>query len=110
MATRLPSVSGWARCTWAHDGKHALVRQSAETGERTPDGDPPDQRLYVVFRYEAEPGVAWKFDLSLRTVAAPSAPGELLATLETNQAHRAPFAMTWCAPIWPHALIASGSP
>jgi hypothetical protein len=71
-----------------------------ETGEQTSDGDPTDQRLYFVLRYEVEPGVEWKIDLSLWTVASPTDPGELLAELEQTLTDEARLAVLWIKDVW----------
>ena len=71
-----------------------------ETGDRTPDGDPTDQRLYFVLRYAVEPRVEWKIDLSLWTVASPSAPGQLLAELQRRLTDETRLAMLWIKDIW----------
>jgi hypothetical protein len=82
------------------DPKLTRLDYRNETGERTVDGDPTDQRLYVVLRYEAEPGVAWKIDLSLWTVAAPTAPGELLAELQQDLTDETRLAILWIKDVW----------
>jgi hypothetical protein len=76
-----------------------------ETGHRTPDGDPADQRLYFVLRYETDPGVEWKIDLSLWTVASPRGPGELLIELEQRLTDETRLATLWIKDVW-HRLPA----
>jgi hypothetical protein len=71
-----------------------------EMGGRHPDGDPTDQRLYFVLRYETEPGMEWKIDLSLWTVESPSAPGILLAELERRLTDETRLAILWIKDIW----------
>lgn len=71
-----------------------------ETGERAPDGDPTAQRLYLVLRYAAAPGVEWKIDLSLWTVELPSDPGELLAELDRRLTHETRLAILWIKDVW----------
>ncbi|MFN8662941.1 MAG: hypothetical protein U0075_13690 [Thermomicrobiales bacterium] len=65
-----------------------------------PDGNPEDQRLYIVIRYATAPGVEWKIDLSLWTVASPRAPGELLAELERTLKHEMRLAILWIKDVW----------
>ena len=71
-----------------------------QIGERSPTGDPVDQRLYVVLRYESEPGTEWKIDLSLWTVEAPSGPGELLADLHRRLTDETRLAILWIKDVW----------
>ena len=71
-----------------------------ETGERSPTGDPADQRLYVVLRYESEPGTEWKIDLSLWTVEAPSDPRALLAYLQRRLTDETRLAILWIKDVW----------
>lgn len=71
-----------------------------ETGARAPDGDPIDQRLYFVLRYETAPGVEWKIDLSLWTVESPRAPGELLAEMERCLNEETRLAILWIKDVY----------
>ena len=71
-----------------------------ETGEWLPEGDPADQRLYFVLRYTTGSGAEWKIDISLWTVASPSAPGELLAELDQTLTSEMRLAILWIKDIW----------
>jgi hypothetical protein len=71
-----------------------------ETGERIPGGDPAFQRLYFVLGYETAPGIEWKIDLSLWTVASPRGPGELLAELERRLTDETQLAILWIKDVW----------
>jgi hypothetical protein len=71
-----------------------------ETGEQNLHSDPTDQRLYYVLRYETTPGVQWKIDLSLWTVASPKDPGELLVELEQRLTEETRLAILWIKDVW----------
>lgn len=71
-----------------------------ETNEWTPDGDAMSQRLYFVLRNETAPGVQWKIDLSLWTVASPKSPGELLVELEQRLTAETRLAILWIKDVW----------
>jgi hypothetical protein len=71
-----------------------------ETVARTLDDDLTDQRLYFVLRYETQPGVEWKIDLSLWTVASPKEPGQLLAELERRLTEETRLAILWIKDVW----------
>jgi hypothetical protein len=83
-----------------HDPRLASLNYRNETGAWILDGDPADQRLYVVLHYLDESGVEWKIDLSLWTVASPRAPGELLAELERTLTPKMRMAILWIKDLW----------
>jgi hypothetical protein len=70
-----------------------------ETGERCPSGDPADERLYAVIRYETEPVTEWKIDLSLWDSDAPRpyrAEAEALRRLDDETR----LAVLWIKDVW----------
>jgi hypothetical protein len=75
-----------------------------ETGERCPSGDPTDERLYAVLRYESEPGTGWKIDLSLWTSEDPRpyrAEAEALRRLDDETR----LAVLWIKDVWHHLPV-----
>ena len=83
-----------------HDPRLLSLDYRNETGAWVLDGDPADQRLYIVLHYVDASGAEWKIDLSLWTVASPRTPGELLAELEHTLTPETRLAILWIKDLW----------
>ncbi len=73
---------------------------SNETGERSPTGDPGDQRFYFVIHYETATGADWKIDITLWASDAPRPHLAQLAELKRRLTPETRLAILWIKDVW----------
>ncbi|WP_019588529.1 hypothetical protein [Deinococcus apachensis] len=81
-----------------HGIREVLYRD--ETGERSPSGNPSDERHYFVLRYAAVSGQVWKIDVTVWRSAAPRPQrghAEHLARALTQEQR---LAVLWVKRVW----------